>query len=93
MPRSMPKHADSKRRGGRRGRRGAGSQTPKEIELEDGKIPMDTRTPEYAEHCRNGHPYNPGCMVCNQGYMRSKMAVRSPGDSKKGESYIPEEQG
>ena len=51
----------------------------KEIELEDGRIPKDTRTPEYAEHCRNGHPYDPDCMVCNQRYMRSKMAMRSPG--------------
>ena len=59
-----------------------------EIEKDDGKIPKHTRTPEYAKHCQDGHPYDPDCMVCNQGYMRSKMAMRSPGDSKKAESYM-----
>ena len=40
------------------------------------------------EHCQDGHPYDTDCMVCSQGYMRSKMAMRSPGDSKKAESYM-----
>ena len=41
--------------------------------MEDGKLLKDTSTPEYAEHCRQGHPYDPGCLICNQGYMRAKQ--------------------
>ena len=56
--------------------------------MEDGKLLKDTRTPEYAKHCQQGHPYDPDCLICNQGYMRAKPAVRASGHNKKGQNYM-----
>ena len=54
----------------------------------DGKLPSDPRTAEYAQHCLDGHPYDPDCEVCNRAYMRNKPAMRSKGSTKKGNTFL-----
>ena len=54
----------------------------------DGKMPSDPRTKEYAQHCLDGHPFDPKCEVCNRAYMRNKPALRSKGTTKVANSYL-----
>ena len=54
----------------------------------DGKMPSDPRTKEYAQHCLDGHPFDPRCEVCNRAYMRNKPAPRSKGTTKVANSCL-----